>query len=294
MRDAKKWGKKLLFLRSPKELGNVSLDGDCICTIKFKKCFLDLMISNQSSDTTVIFFHAALSKRGDLKLPVFSGARLGAGLGVNKIFISDPSLYLSNTLRLGWFLGSKYLSGKEDIAYSLLEVLRVLGTKRVILFGASAGGFASILYGGMLKKYCGLDVLSVAVNPQTNILKFSKGPVREYFRTCWGVDSNDFYKLDDLNLSYDLLGSLESPGNLPLLYIQNTGDHHYQDHFLPFLKYCNDASFSNHKFVLSDWFGEGHVSPPLGYLKSVLSSVLEPSLDLSDLPGVCKFENYFN
>lgn len=294
MRDAKKWGKKILYLQSKEHLKNVNFASDCLCTIKFEKCFLDFMVSNRCSETTVVFFHAALTERVDLQLPVFSGARLGAGLNVNKIFVSDPSLYLSNTLRLGWFLGNRYLHGEEQITSSLLQILRNLGTKKVILFGASAGGFASILYGGRIKNLSELEVISIAINPQTNILKFSKGPVRDYFQTCWDVNYNDFDVLKTLNLTYDLTCSPELISNLPLLYIQNTGDDHYRDHFLPFLNFCNNKLESNGKFFAADWFGVGHISPPLDYLKKILINALTLDLNSNHPPGFQNFKELAN
>lgn len=294
MRDAKKWGKKLLFLKSSSELSRAILKEDCICTIKFEKCFLDLMLSDQSSDTTIIFFHAALTKRAGINLPIFSGARLGAGLQANKIFVSDPSLYLSESLRLGWFLGNKYLKGEEEITFSLLEILKKFNTKKVILFGASAGGFAAILYGKILNKISGLNVLSVAVNPQTNILKFSKRPVEDYFGAAWGVDVDDHVSLNSLGVNYNFNNDLQALDGLPLLYIQNTADHHYYDHFTPFLNSCNVASLSDNKFILSDWFGEGHVSPPMMFLKDILSDLVSLDLSVRDLQSAYKIESFSN
>ncbi|WP_299585360.1 hypothetical protein [uncultured Microbulbifer sp.] len=294
-RNVSKWNKKLFYIKSPDAFDRMDDPETGLYTVKFRKCFLDLMLLNESSDVTIIFFHAALTKRSGVKLPIFSGANLAAGINANKIFVSDPSLYLSDSIRLGWFLGSRYFHAEEILTNILVGLLKSLGSKKIILFGASAGGFASILFGGLLLGKVDAEVLSVPVNPQTNILKFSPRPVEEYFRVAWNVKKRSKESLDGIGVTYDFTQPkhLDKFAGLNMLYIQNTKDHHYVSHFLPFLGGLGDDAAQ--KYILADDFGEGHVSPPLSYLKGLLGKVVDSGLSGRHLKrkyNVKEFLNY--
>ncbi|MDQ3226141.1 MAG: hypothetical protein M3Q50_05870, partial [Chloroflexota bacterium] len=93
---------------------------------------------------------------GGVSMPVFEFFRLTSELPVNKAFLRDP--------RRGWYqLG---IPGLGDSATAVLDHLQAIiaraGTGRVVMAGASAGGFAAILFGAL----CAADEV-IAFSPQT-------------------------------------------------------------------------------------------------------------------------------
>jgi hypothetical protein len=107
------------------------------------------------SQTLLILFGGIA---GGVSMPVFEFFRLTSKLPAKKVFLRDP--------RRAW-----YQRGIPGIGDSSADVYRFLATAieraeadRVVMAGASAGGFAAILYGAQ----CGVDEV-IAFSPQTFI-----------------------------------------------------------------------------------------------------------------------------
>jgi hypothetical protein len=95
---------------------------------------------------------------GGVSMPVFEFFRLTAGLPVKKVFLRDP--------RRAWYqLGIPGVGeSSEDVYRFLASAIDRAGADRVVMAGASAGGFAALLYGAK----CGVDEV-LAFSPQTFI-----------------------------------------------------------------------------------------------------------------------------
>ena len=108
-----------------------------------------------ASQTLLILFGGIA---GGVSMPVFEFFRLTSKLPVKKVFLRDP--------RRAW-----YQCGIPGIGESSVDVHRFLAAAieraevdRVVMAGASAGGFAAALFGTL----CGVDEV-IAFSPQTFI-----------------------------------------------------------------------------------------------------------------------------
>lgn len=95
---------------------------------------------------------------GGVSMPVFEFFRQTAGFPVRKVFLRDP--------RRSWYqLGIPGVGNTAADVQRLLEAsIERAVAERVVMAGASAGGFAAILFGAR----CGVDEV-LAFSPQTYI-----------------------------------------------------------------------------------------------------------------------------
>jgi hypothetical protein len=93
---------------------------------------------------------------GGVSMPVFEFFRLTAGFPAKKAFLRDP--------RRGWY--QRGIPGVGDSAAEVRDFLSAAieraSVERVVMAGASAGGFAALLFGS----WCGADEV-IAFSPQT-------------------------------------------------------------------------------------------------------------------------------
>src|SRR3954453_8592145 len=95
---------------------------------------------------------------GGVSIPVFEFFRVSEGFPSQRVFLRDP--------RRSWYqLG---IPGVGDSALAVKSLLQQTiarsGAERVVMAGASAGGFAALLFGA----WCNADV-AIAFSPQTFI-----------------------------------------------------------------------------------------------------------------------------
>ena len=146
--------------------------------------------------------------------------------------ISDPTFYLDESISLGWYLGD----AKSNLLKHLVDLIETIqkkfNIKDTILYGSSGGGFASFKIASELN-----NCLAIAINPQTDILKYHKKFVNEYLKLG--------YKKDKLDLTYSDLNyfslfdfSNRTDSNVKYILVQNIQDKfHYDRHYLPFCYY---------------------------------------------------------
>lgn len=125
----------------------------------------------------LVCFSGAIKDRKGTSAPFFSGLGLAKKMGVPIISISDPSLDRSHNLKLGWYVGYK---GFNDLPYKLAILLDSFAqyfSSRLVLFGGSGGGFASLMILSLL------NTLNAAVfvwGPQTSISQYEKFSVNRF------------------------------------------------------------------------------------------------------------------
>lgn len=234
---------------------------------------LDLSFVHGSRRSLVVVFDGAL-ERSTTRLPRFSGGGVTAGLGNSRLSFSDPSLYCSDRLRLGWYAGNLH---QPDLQDTILRTIRRCTTaarpERVILFGASGGGFAALYFSSLLP-----GSLAVVMNPQTDIAAYLPGPVRVWRDTCWAGE-----ELPTLpsTVTTNLVRHYSArPVHNHVAYLQNRTDSHVDAHMRPWL---GAADPERVQVMMGDW-GQGHVAPP----KDVIQRVLRTAMDWSPgtiLPG---------
>lgn len=111
-----------------------------------------LDLATESSTLLVLFGGIA----GGVSMPVFEFFRLTSGFPAKKAFLRDP--------RRGWYqLGIPGVGeSPADVLTFLSAAIERAGAERVVMAGASAGGFAALLFGF----WCGADEV-IAFSPQS-------------------------------------------------------------------------------------------------------------------------------
>jgi hypothetical protein len=110
--------------------------------------------STDSSTLLILFGGIA----GGVSMPVYEFFRVTEGYPVKRLFLRDP--------RYSWYLRGLPGAGDDaaSIAAGLEDAIRQAGASRVVIAGASAGGFAALRFGSLL----GADHV-LAFSPQTFI-----------------------------------------------------------------------------------------------------------------------------
>ncbi|KAA9393119.1 hypothetical protein FCK90_13795 [Kocuria coralli] len=223
---------------------------------------VDIHVSPAHSDTTVVVFHAALTKRSTL-LPVFTGANMLKPFKVNLVQVADPGLYADDELTIGWFAGTAVHPVQQELVMILRHLVSELGGSRTLFFGASAGGFAALYYGRNFP-----DATIVPVNPQTVLENFSLEHQTAYCTTAWGAAPTDVW---ENSVDADLRRIYNGANHNDILYIQNVTDAHVELHMQPFLGSIPDERV---EVVRGDW-GDGHTAPSPEELTQLLTRVLD-------------------
>lgn len=221
---------------------------------------IDFQYEDRGYETTAIFFQAAVSAKVQ-KLPVFLGKSFSTDPKINRLFVSDPTLYLNERIRLGWYAGSSTQPMLQDVLADVF--LKISGNRRTIYFGASGGGFAALAFSALHS-----GTLAIAVNPQTSIADYTALAVARWTDLAWGYDNEATGRLEIPNTLSNLRPLYSTKLDNYVLYVQNTGDTtHVNDHWEPFFATLNP---SNHVTPIIAFSGEGHVTPPADYLTALL------------------------
>src|SRR5687768_14352695 len=128
------------------------LTGDFDALLARPDAHVVLDLATESSTLLVLFGGIA----GGVSMPVFEFFRLTSGFPAKKAFLRDP--------RRSWYqLGIPGVADSPaDVRAFLSAAIARASVERVVMVGASAGGFASLLFGSS----CGADEV-IAFSPQT-------------------------------------------------------------------------------------------------------------------------------
>jgi hypothetical protein len=130
------------------------LTGDFNSLVARPDAHVVLDLATESSTLLVLFGGIA----GGVSMPVFEFFRLTSGFPAKKAFLRDP--------RRGWYqLGIPGVGDSPaDVRALLSAAIERARAERVVMAGASAGGFAALLFGA----WCGAGEV-LAFSPQTFI-----------------------------------------------------------------------------------------------------------------------------
>lgn len=214
---------------------------------------IDVISQNRGSDTTVVFFQGAIDP--SWTLPAFGGMGVSTDVPVNRIFISDPSLVLTDRLNLGWFVGNSRMNTQQKLLSIIRHIVGTWGEQRLVFFGASGGGFASLFFSAHFP-----GSLAIVSNPQTNVAKYEQPAVERFAEVSYGIKGPDpMSKLPD-DVTTDLLELYREPRGNMVAYMQNITDLlHVRNHMEPLLAATHP---DNEIHVLLGEWGQGHVAPP--------------------------------
>lgn len=198
--------------------------------------------------TTLVTFSGALTPNVT-ELPAFVGWGTTRHLDCNVLMLSDPSLAIDPKLRLGWYAGSTTIRRLQP---KLTRVIRrFAGRSRVVLFGASGGGFAALEHAPRLP-----GSLAIVSNPQTDILRYHQDAVDTYFSIAWQSQAAD---ASELPLVHEVVSRYAMPVSAEVIYLQNSSDaFHIERHEQPFRERLHASNAV--EFVRGE-FGDGHVGP---------------------------------
>ena len=173
--------------------------------------------------------------REKLNLPVFARWNYHSIFNSTILSISDPVLLLDDSLRIGWFAGTKSFDVADFTSKVVVEVAKQLGiaSDRIIFWGSSSGGFASIL---LASKIDGASFVSI--NGQSKINDYYSGHVEDY-RKVFDSESSIEQIIQDYPLRWSILDALSESYDQSRatkgVVVQNTIDEmHYLKHYTPF------------------------------------------------------------
>lgn len=183
------------------------------------------------SNHLVIFLQGAVD-RSKRELPIFHRWSWAKDIPSNVLILSDPLLYRNDKLRIGWYVGAHNFDYIQKFSYFIKLLLKEIGIKkeRVIFFSSSAGGYAAMAMATNIR-----GSLAVVNNPQTNVLNYHAGHVKDFLDVGFNGIPKD--AVDDTMLfRFSLVERMKKQKFVPRIkYFQNIADKfHYNNHFLPF------------------------------------------------------------
>lgn len=223
----------------------------------------------RGSNTLIVRFNGAID-RSKVSLPYFGGLSSLLGRKESLLVFSDPAFDTNTELNLGWYLGelpdgSLIFDWINQIIDGYVDKW---GIEKVVLFGSSGGGFASLQVG---LRRDGARI--VPMNPQTVL--------SNYFEPFYlrGRDSA-FPNGEVAELKYPaafdtrLLLSDKSKHSI-VHYVDNSaGDkHHHRHHYLPFAAAAKEQGFE-FKHIGVD-LGNGHKPVGSDLVDQFLDGVIE-------------------
>src|SRR5699024_7059040 len=102
-----------------------------ISTIWVNGLPIDLLVNPAESDTTIFFFHGTIERH--FTLQVLSRLGISGAVTANRVFVSDPSLVLDETLMLAWYAGNHHHPNLQEVLTNILrKIAESLGSKKVV------------------------------------------------------------------------------------------------------------------------------------------------------------------
>jgi hypothetical protein len=143
------------------------------------ECFLQ-----QKSEASHLFVLLSGARNPETQpLPKFDRWSWSKRFPGHVLCVSDPTLYLDEAhMGIGWYVGPENKNWPLRLSGLVRAVATQLAvpTRRVVCYGSSAGGFASMMLAAQLG-----DATAVAINPQTDVLKYSKRFVQHLLKVCF-------------------------------------------------------------------------------------------------------------
>lgn len=239
---------------------------------------------NPDAQYLSVQLHGNVPNRSNAILPVFGRWNWGKILGAHVLSICDPTLYLNDALRLGWYLGNKEenaIHGVVAIAQRCAEVIGI-DPQRIVFSGSSGGGFAALQAAALSK-----DGKAIAINSQTDLMQFNQTIVQSYVSLVTGYSSIEEARNAFGNRwnAIEALQSAQKSGYTPkIVMVQNKNDWHYENHYIPFAKALDlhpqdeQSVKGNFMSILYDGPHE-HVTEPSEVVKRINSEGIPFLLD---------------
>lgn len=220
-------------------------ESPALYNIKIDDYYLNIFFNPIISSDKLYVLSPGYLERKIYTHPYFQRLSWTESINANCIIITDPTLSLHDDIGIAWFQGKRKKFALPLIVKVIDKFRSHLNVpkKRVIFFGSSAGGFASLMMSSLMN-----GASCVVNNPQTNVLNFRENIVDKMLERCYSgltkseVMANFLPRLSVVNF-------FDANKNIPnCIYIQNVSDvEHYNDHFIPFLTHLGILFSSSDK-----------------------------------------------
>ena len=270
------------------DISQIELTDDTVLDFCVKKdgIKLECRLNNKinSNNYLVVTPNGAVD-RNKYTLPVFARWNYHSILNSPILSISDPALFLDDNLRIGWFSGTKDL----DITQFTIDVVEKVAAKlgiakeRIIFWGSSSGGFASIL---LASKIDGANF--VCINGQSTIINFHKSHIDDY-RKIFDKSKTTEELIESYPSRWSAIHSLQSSYDRGMktkgVIVQNTVDeNHYVKQYTPFCEHFNlpIQGGENEKYGLCSFLFDhekGHGPETAEIAKKIVSDYFPKILD---------------
>ncbi|HEY8612492.1 MAG TPA: hypothetical protein VIL69_14540 [Roseomonas sp.] len=242
--------------------------GKFIYHIKGERLPIYLFGKFRRTSVPLIVFGQGMIDRSQIQLPRFQRLDWSEAFPENILIISDPTLFLAEDMTLGWLLGTHdhYMMPRiAQIVMRARDQLRI-EDRNILFYGTSAGGFSSMMLSTQFD-----DPAVLVNNPQTDVLKFSRGGVSRLLQLAFdGLSRNEAEKRFGSRLSF--VQALSEGARLPrLYYLQNLlDDDHYNDQLLPLMRLATKPAQSKggthleRRFIVDLYIDQKTLHNPLG------------------------------
>lgn len=185
------------------------------------------------STTLFVMLNGAVDRANPL--PIFARWNWGKVLGGHVLAVCDPTLYLDDQLRMGWFVGRRSVDPVQALLRTVerVRLQLAIAAERVVFYGSSGGGFASMV--AAAARPVGR---AIVINPQVDITNYyakSVDHIAKVFAPGWTAQRCR----DEYPLRWSALDAVAEARrrqhDLRIVYAQNLEDKaHYKRHFMPF------------------------------------------------------------
>ena len=192
----------------------------------------DLLWAPKEGATRLFVLFSGDAMRSKYDPPVFQRWKWASALPGDVLYISDPTLWIDDTLGLAWYSGT----AEHDPLAGIVALIRAIAAARgvpesaIVTYGSSGGGFAALRVAAALP-----EAIAVPINPQTTITDYEFRNVEKYLRTAFGTADRALALERHPRLS--LAAVKEALAGRRIVYIQNLLDpHHVESHLAPFAR----------------------------------------------------------
>lgn len=262
-RDLSKWEAQFTYASQDEYLSAELRSG--VHSIQFGTQIIDLYVEDRGADVTIVTFNAAVPRTANT-VPMLMGHGLADNTGINLIAVSDPTMAMGDVdLTVSWYLGNREIGVLPPILAPLIQyALDSLDTKRTILFGASGGGYAAVLYGQYFP-----DSIVLGVNPRLDLNGLPKAATEKYLEVAHQTLDPESIAQGEKFLPGKLSGLYKDSLPFDLCIYQNFGDRRFLNYQLvPLIK---DLGDDPRLFTMVEWVRPGHVAIPGARLRHIVS-----------------------
>lgn len=226
-----------------------------------------------NNEKLLVLFNGAIDRKISPP-PVFQRSTWVDDFNANVLIVNDPTLTATNDLNIGWYVGNEKENAQYYIVTFLKKFIEVMNFKYqdVLLYGSSAGGFASMIFALHLKVPC------VVNNPQVDVLgydgNFAKKLITKNFNN---MNENEFREKYQNRIN--VVELFKNVNRMPkIYYLQNILDmSHYKKHYSKVIDlYVSKFTIQNNfnSFLYSDDIS-GHNALGKSDTVIIVNSILE-------------------